>query len=440
MRFFLTVVVCLFLSGFSSNEKEGDGGIRDATSADRSTLAGKVMCGYQGWFNCEGDGAGLGWTHWARDRERMFAPNNVTVDLWPDVSELDADERFATGFKHTDGTAAEVFSSGNQKTVERHFEWMRDYGIDGVFLQRFAHGLRRESWRRHKDNVLGHVRKGSAKTGRSFAVMYDLTGLPLGGTKIVLDDWKTLHHEDRITDDEAYQRHNGKPVVAVWGVGFNDKNKRREYSLAECRKLIEFLKSDGCTVMLGVPTAWRNLDRDSIADPQLHDVLRLADVISPWSVGRYGDVKQVVRHANNYWRPDILWCEDHELDYMPVVFPGFSWHNLKGAELGAIPRLKGQFLWSQVVAAKRAGCNMLYVAMFDEVDEGTAIFKCTNQPPTGNGGKFLSYDGLPSDHYLRLTGMAGRILRGELSPSDEVPMVSDVDDANQQGKRSENGR
>ena len=94
-----------------------------------------------------------------------------------------------------------------------------------------------------------------------------------------------------ITEDAAYQQHAGKPVVAVWGVGFNDRNKARNYSLAECRELIEFLKSDGCSVMLGVPTGWRNMDRDAIADPELHDVLQLADVISPWTVGRYRDLR-----------------------------------------------------------------------------------------------------------------------------------------------------
>lgn len=58
---------------------------------------------------------------------------------------------------------------------------------------------------------------------------------------------------------------------------------------------------------------------------------------------------------------------------------------------------------------------MLYIAMFDEVDEGTAIFKCTNQPPTANGGKFLTYEGLASDHYLEMAGRAGRFLRNELA-------------------------
>jgi hypothetical protein len=73
-----------------------------------------------------------------------------------------------------------------------------------------------------------------------------------------------------------------------------------------------------------------------------------------------------------------------------------------------------------------AGADMLYVAMFDEVDEGTAIFKCTNEPPTRDGVKFITYEGLPSDQYLRLTGLAGKVIRGELPATDEASLLAPV--------------
>jgi hypothetical protein len=93
---------------------------------DASTLKGKVMTGYQGWFNCPGDGAGLGWTHWARQGSKLLAPGNVTVDLWPDMSEATEAERFTTGFKLANGEPAVVFSSCNRTTVPRHFKWLRE--------------------------------------------------------------------------------------------------------------------------------------------------------------------------------------------------------------------------------------------------------------------------------------------------------------------------
>ena len=108
-----------------------------------------------------------------------------------------------------------------------------------------------------------------------------------------------------------------------------------------------------------------------------------------------------------------------------MAFPGFSWHNLQKsrkqeAKFDQIPRLGGRFLWSQAIAAKEAGVKTLYVAMFDEVDEGTAIFKVSQNPPAGNV-RFLSEPGLRSDHYLWLTGEIGKMLRGERVATGEMP-------------------
>ena len=388
--------------------------------ADPGTLTGKVMTGYQGWFNCPGDGADLGWTHWGG--RRGFGPGSLTVDLWPDVSEYDDDELYATAFIHADGTAARVFSSHNRKTVVRHFKWMADYGIDGAFVQRFSHSLHNETMRYHKDKVLSSAREGANRYGRTYAVMYDLTGMPDERLMGVFDDWRMLRSRMHITADPAYQHHKGRPLVTIWGVGFNNQIKRRA-ALEPCRELIKVFKADNCSVMLGIATGWRRQDRDALEHPDLHEVLLLADVLSPWSVGRFRDLPGVQSHAQKYWEPDINWAREHNIDYLPVVFPGFSWHNLKGAELDSIPRLKGQFLWSQIVANKKAGADMLYIAMFDEVDEGTAIFKCTNNPPSSGGTKFLTYEGLRSDFYLRLAGQAGRLLRNEIPPNTAVPVA-----------------
>src|ERR1700744_36950 len=340
---------------------------------DASTLTGKVMCGYQGWFGAPGDGrADDDWRHWTRDRGPL-TDGNAKVDLWPDVSDLDAADRFPTGFKMADGRPAEGFSSFEKPTVLKHFQWMRDYGLDGVFVQRFATGLRSSGSLEQCNTVLANCREGANRYGRTYAVMYDLSGLSAGETKRVMDDWRALRTQMKITDDPAYLHHHGKPVVAVWGIGFNDD---RAYTLAECKKLVEFFKNDaesgGCTLMLGVPANWRELKGDAMDDPMLLDICAKADIISPWTVGRYADTAGAARYAENNLKPDLTWCKDHHIDYLPVVFPGFSWHNMKDGPLNQIPRQRGQFLWAQFCQARRANVSMVYVAMFDEVDEGTA--------------------------------------------------------------------
>ena len=86
-----------------------------------------------------------------------------------------------------------------------------------------------------------------------------------------------------------------------------------------------------------------------------------------------------------------------------------------------IPRLKGEFLWRQFYNAISSDAKTIYVAMFDEIDEGTCIFKVDNNPPVGES-KFLTYEGLPSDYYLWQTGQATKMLRKEIPLSKEQPI------------------
>src|SRR6266581_4536535 len=58
-----------------------------AHGVDCSTLTGKVVCGYQGWFTVPGDGSGREWRHYAAGGQ--FKPGSCGIDLWPDVSDLD---------------------------------------------------------------------------------------------------------------------------------------------------------------------------------------------------------------------------------------------------------------------------------------------------------------------------------------------------------------
>jgi len=391
---------------------------------DASTLTGKVMCGYQGWFNAEGDGAQRGYNHWTRGNV-MPAAGKIRIDLWPDLSEFPPAERFPTALRHADGTPAEVFSSYLRPTVLRHFAWMQEHGIDGVFLQRFISSLSRGTSLAANNAVLENVRAGARQHGRVYALMYDLSGLAPGRADLLINDWKKLLRDTRLTSDPSYLRHHGKPLLALWGCGFKDDDKTRP-SLEDWRKIIAFLKNDqesgGLALMIGVPSFWRTQTRDCIADPTLLELVQLADVISPWTPGRYRTPEAATAHAATVWQPDIAWCRERRIDFLPVAFPGFSWHNMKGDPLDAIPRRQGRFFWSQITAAKRTGADMLYVAMFDEIDEGTAIFKVTNTPPVGEGVRFVTYEGLPSDHYLRLTGLAGQVIRGEHPVTDELPV------------------
>ena len=369
-----------------------------------------VMAGYQGWFNTPEDGAGLGWKHFEKEKE--FKPGKCTIDLWPDVSEYE--KTYETAFKLPDETPAKVFSSYDASTTDLHFKWMKQYGIDGVFMQRIVVSIRNQKGKDNYNKILNNAVLSAEKYDRAICLMYDLSGMEAGEEDILICDWKELCEKYKLVsrNNNHYVYHHGKPLVAVWGIGFND---RRKYGYEQVKKIIDFLKSEGCSILVGVPTHWRTLTIDAVSDTRLLELVKQADIVHPWLVGRFD---------NNTYEPyrksieeDIKWCKANGKDYMPVLFPGFSWHNMKkDAPQNMIPRLGGRFFWQQVKGAVDAGAESLYLAMFDEIDEGTAFFKCTNTPPVGESS-FITYEGEAPDHYLWLAGEAAKYLRGELRSS-----------------------
>lgn len=375
---------------------------------------GLVMAGYQGWFNAEGDGAGLGWKHYKKDGE--FRPGMCSIDLWPDLSEYE--KTYPTAFRFADGSVARVFSSHDRSTVMLHFKWMQEYGIDGVFMQRFLASLRTEKGKENYNDILTAALDASNKYGRAVCVMYDLSGITSSEIGMLQEDWKELSGKYGITSRENYLHQDGKPLVAVWGAGFNDG---RKYGLADVEAVVDFLKEQGCAVLLGVPARWRTLSMDAVDDSRLLDIIEKADIVHPWFVGRFNNESYDL--FSDIIAQDVEWCRSHGKIYMPVIFPGFSWYNLKNgvaAPLNQIPRLGGEFMWKQVKGAIEAGARTLYVAMFDEMDEGTAIFKCANEVPVGES-PFLSYEGVETDRYLWLAGMAAKALRGEIPLDGGMP-------------------
>jgi hypothetical protein len=374
----------------------------DEAPVDAASLRGKVVCGYQGWFRCPGDGTGRGWVHWSRDA-RQVRPETLTVEMWPDLTEAGDGERFRVpGFHAPDGGPAYLFSSAHPRTVERHFVWMRQYGIDGVFVQRFVTELGN---RAEASRVLAHARDAAQRTGRVFAVEYDLSGAPSEGLpERVAADWTWLVDTMKITSHPRYLHQDGKPVLAVFGF-YSDR-----YPARVAHALIDVFRGDPTyRVFLvgGVPWPWR-----TEKDPEWARAYRRLDAIKPWNVGNTTRTGGVVRAATRTWTDDQAEARRAGMLWMPVLYPGFSWDNLQRRPPGStlIPRRGGAFFREQFEIAARLGAETAFVAMFDEVDEGTAVFKVTNAPPTP--GHFVTLEGLPTDTYLRLTGEGTKLLRG----------------------------
>ena len=393
----------------------------------QDSLRGMVLVGYQGWFRCPGDGSPADtWSHWSKGQP---SAETMSVDLYPDTSELSPQSLCRLNGAWIGGKPAYVFSSFPKETVEKHFEWMQTYGIDGALVQRFTGSI--PGHRKEGDTILRNVRAAAESHGRVFAVEYDMSGAHDDTVqKQLQDDWQYLSGDLKITSSDRYLRMNGKPVVAIWGFGFNDGHHIVDPKLA--LQIIHWFQNEAHAVVVGgVPAGWGTLSNDSVADPEWAKVYAALDIVQPWTVGRYRDMSSVDSWKATHLVPDIALTKKNHQMYMPVIFPGFSWHNLnRNSAENQIPRLGGKLLWRQAYNAKTAGATFIKIAMFDEVNEGTAIFKAVSlRKDAPEPGYWLTLDAdgyqLPSDWYLRIAGEISHMFRGQIESVPDLPLVPD---------------
>ncbi|WP_436850131.1 glycoside hydrolase family 71/99-like protein [Streptomyces monashensis] len=373
----------------------------DATASGPGDVVGKVTAGYQGWFACKGDGAPIdAWWHWAPNSAQAPSPANNGIKAWPDVR--DYATTYPTAFGALgNGRTASLFSSYDQQTVDTHFRWMQQYGIDTAALQRFdptgGEGPTR-------DEMARKVRGAAETHGRKFYIMYDVSDWTNMRSEIK-SDWTSKMSAH--TASSAYARQNGKPVVCVWGFGFDDAH--HAFGADACLDVVNWFKNEGCYVIGGVPTWWRTGTGDSRSG--FSDVYHALDMISPWLVGRIGTVADADDFHTRATVPDLADCAAHGIDYQPCVLPG---------DVSARQRVHGDFMWRQFYNMVRAGVQGIYISMYDEYNEGNQIAKTAESKdwlPTDSGLLALDEDGTAcsSDYYLRLTGDGGRMLRGDLA-------------------------
>lgn len=442
------------------------------------TYRGLMMTGYQGWFGAPGDGcshSNADNTAWYHYRENdVFKPGVLqnSIDMWPDMSEytkkytpgVDGPTNRSSKFILPSGEVAQVYSAYDESSVLLHFKWMKEYGIDGAFMQRFVgEVINNPDGKDHFDMVLKHAMKGSNQYQRAISIMYDLGGFMEGSRdeSAVLADAQAIMDLYQLKDrsqQKFYLYEDDKPLLALWGVGFDEK----PFNAEDIISLITALKDQGWSIMLGVNDDWRTHNSTKWPRAKYQEVVKSANVIFPWFVGRYGTIADYNSKRKPIIDADIKWCKENGVHYAPHCFPG-------GADLNMHPnnsvvdRLGGKFFWEQLYGGIKLGAEMIYVAMFDEIDEGTAIFKCLNKKDvpsnvpekdyyvwynknTGSYGRGAASvdestlgggwckkaselnivfqgieDDLPTDHYLWLTGQARKMLRGEVPLKNTWP-------------------
>lgn len=406
-----------------------------AQVVDPTTIAGKHIVGYQGWFRVPGDGSGANdWSHWFGGNQTVTLAN-LRVDGWPDMTGYPTGEKLDSTWDTGSGAPSYIFSSFRTATINHHVSLMQANNIDCIAVQRFITQTRNTKDKALADKRVSTIKSAAATYGRTFFVMYDVNGSGGSGRtepgliQELKDDWLYLMSTYQITSGGRYQNAHSKPLVIVYGL-----DKESPYTSAAMDELRTwFLQTQNVTMGVGVSWAWMN--------QPFVDAIKRCGVVLPWSVGAFKmtsatDVGAPDSYRTGQLRANLDWAHvNANKTIIPVVWAGYSHKNASstGEVLNSHKRWGGCNYWRQVYNTiseqiAQGEPRILYTAMFDEVSEGTAILpqiaaKVDLPDPAKDALVYLNMDGytLSRDWYLKVAGQATNYVRGA-TPTATMPI------------------
>jgi len=160
---------------------------------------------------------------------------------------------------------------------------------------------------------------------------YDVSGVPANKIQRILQhDWNHLVRNKGVLDSPNYLKERGKPVIALWGFGFEHAGHTPEL----VRSIVQFFRQStpgGVYVMGGAPSCWRLSEGDADRHSDFVNMwLNEFDAISPWTIGRYKDEQEADAFAESKMKGDVELIKKRNeetgrrVDYIPVVLPGGS--------------------------------------------------------------------------------------------------------------------
>ena len=311
---------------------------------------------------------------------------------------------------------------------------MQNYGIDGAAVQNFVERLGFANTAARDSLTVVAAAKAAEHFGRVWYAEYDFSSSGVSATELsnrVITNWKKLV-DAGYTAKASYLHDSGLPVVQLYGIAVGQNLMKP----ADWTKLINWFKKDSPTkyraTVIGAAT-WEWLF-GNMTKPKTgwESPIEALDMVTSWSVGCCGSKGQT--DGAQWWRDNIdvvqaKWLKTHGQRYMSTINPGSSGQNIGLANLGANPfrRNCGATYWEQAVDSVAAGADTIFVAMFDEVDESTAMYKVTSKTglyPKSSNIFGLDVDGcdLKSDYYLRLGAATNGLFTGRTPLSYKLPI------------------